>query len=84
MPAQNTKIVPITPSHGAAQAVVLKKVLGMMFWICGVPGRASMVNENAPRAMVAGIRRLGMLLWRNISAANGYTANTTTNSDTPP
>jgi hypothetical protein len=43
-----------------------------------------MVNENAPRAMVAGIRRLGMLLWRNISAANGYTANTTTNSDTPP
>jgi hypothetical protein len=28
MPAQNTKIVPITPSHGAAQAVVLKKVLG--------------------------------------------------------
>ncbi|MNL10372.1 hypothetical protein D3C87_1311700 [compost metagenome] len=71
MPAQNTKIVPITPSHGAAQAVVLKKVLGMMFWICGVPGRASMVNEKAPRAMVAGISRLGMLLWRNISAANG-------------
>ena len=71
MPAQNTKIVPITPSHGAAHAVVLKKVLGMMFWICGVPGRASMVNENAPRAMVAGIKRLGILLWRNISAANG-------------
>ncbi len=43
----------------------------MMFWICGVPGSASMVKENAPRAMVAGINRLGMSLWRNISAANG-------------
>ncbi|MCY1466820.1 hypothetical protein D9M71_852770 [compost metagenome] len=63
---------------------MLKKVVGMMFWICGVPGRASMVKLNAPRAMVAGISRLGMSLWRNISAANGYTANTTTNSDTPP
>ncbi len=84
MPVQNTNSVPIRPSQGAAQAVVLKKVLGMMFWICGVPGRASMVNENAPRAMVAGISRLGILLWRNISAANGYTANTTTNNDTPP
>ncbi|MCY1179141.1 hypothetical protein D9M73_195230 [compost metagenome] len=71
MPTQNTKTEPIRPSHGAAQAVVLKKVEGMMFWICGVPGSASMVKEKAPRAMVAGINRLGMLLWRNISAANG-------------
>ncbi len=84
MPRPNTKTVPIRPSQGAAQVLVLKKVVGMMFWICGVPGMAVMVKVNAPRAMVAGISRLGMLLWRNISAANGYTANTTTNSDTPP
>ena len=56
----------------------------MMFWICGVPGSASMVKVKAPSAIVPGIRRLGMSLWRNSSAANGYTANTTTNSDTPP
>jgi hypothetical protein len=31
MPAQTTKIDPIKPSHGAAQAVVLKKVLGVSF-----------------------------------------------------
>ena len=30
---------PIMPSHGAAQVVVLKNVVGMMFWICGVPGQ---------------------------------------------
>lgn len=65
-------------------ALVPKKLVGIMFWICGVPGRASMVNENAPSATVAGINRLGMPLWRNSSAANGYTANATTNSDTPP
>lgn len=71
MPTLNTNRLPITPSQGAAQPVVLKKAVGMMFWICGVPGRASMVKLNAPRAMVAGISRLGILLWRNISAANG-------------
>ena len=32
----------------------------MMFWICGVPGSASMVKVNAPSAMVPGIRRFGM------------------------
>ena len=36
-------------------------VLGMMFWICGVPGRESIVKVKAPSAMVPGIRRLGML-----------------------
>src|SRR3546814_20099631 len=55
----------------------------MMFWICGVPGSASKVKVKAPSAMVTGIRCLGMSLWRNSYAANGYTANTTTNSDTP-
>jgi hypothetical protein len=51
--------------------LVLKKVVGITFWICGVPGSESMVKEKAPRAMVPGIRRLGMPPWRNISAANG-------------
>ena len=31
------KTEPIRPSIGAAQVVVPKKVVGMMFWICGVP-----------------------------------------------
>ena len=75
---------PSVPSTGAAQAVVPKNAVGMMFWICGVPGSASMVKVKAPSAMVPGISRLGMSLWRNSSAAKGYTANTTTNSDTPP
>ena len=30
-----------------------------------------MVKVNAPSAMVAGMSRLGMSLWRNISAAKG-------------
>ena len=51
--------------------VVLKKVVGMMFWICGVPGRESMVKVKAPSAMVPGISRLGMSASRNISAAKG-------------
>ncbi len=65
------KIAPIVPSTGAAQAVVLKKVVGMMFWICGVPGSESIVNVKAPSAIVAGMSRFGMLLRRNSSAANG-------------
>ena len=52
--------LPIRPSHGAAQVVVLKNVVGMMFWICGVPGRASIVKLNAPSATVQGISRLGI------------------------
>ncbi len=84
MPTARMKIAPAVPSHGAAHEVVWKNVVGMMFWICGVPGSESIVNENAPSAMVPGISRFGILPWRNISAANGYTANTTTNSDTPP
>ena len=65
------KIDPIVPRMGAAHVSVLKKVVGMMFCICGVPGIESMVNVNAPNAMVAGISRFGMPLCRNISAANG-------------
>ena len=62
---------PTTPSHGAAQALVPKNEVGMMFWICGVPGSASIVNVNAPSAIVPGISRFGMSAWRNSSAANG-------------
>ena len=71
MPTMRMKIAPIVPSHGAAQASVPKNEDGMMFWICGVPGSASMVKVNAPSAIVPGIRRLGMPAWRNSSAANG-------------
>ena len=71
MPIASTNAPPTRPSTGAAYASVLKKVVGMMFWVCGVPGRASMVKVNAPSAMVAGMSRLGMSLWRNISAAKG-------------
>jgi hypothetical protein len=62
---------PMMPSHGAAQVVVLKNVVGMMFWICGEPGSESIVNVKAPSAIVQGISRFGMSLCRNISAANG-------------
>ncbi len=61
----------MVPSQGAAQPVVLKNVVGMMFWICGVPGSESMVKENAPSAIAPGISRFGILLCRYISAANG-------------
>lgn len=71
MPTMKIKVPPTTPSHGAAQVLVWKNVVGMMFWICGVPGRASMVKVKAPSAMVPGISRLGMSTWRNSSAANG-------------
>ena len=56
---------------GAPRSSVLKNVVGMMFWICGEPGSESIVNVNAPSAIVPGISRFGMSLCRNISAANG-------------
>ena len=84
MPKAKISTEPSVPSTGAAQESVPKNAVGMMFWICGVPGSAIIVKVNAPSAIVPGIRRLGMSLWRNSSAAKGYTANTTTNSDTPP
>ncbi|MOA48888.1 hypothetical protein D3C78_1716970 [compost metagenome] len=71
MPAVSVKAAPIRPSQGAAQVVVSKNVVGMMFWICGVPGNAVIVKVNAPSAIAPGISRLGMPPWRNISAAKG-------------
>jgi hypothetical protein len=43
-----------------------------------------MVKVKAPSAIVPGISRLGRSAWRNSAAAMGYTANATTNSETPP
>ena len=71
MPPARMNAAPNVPRIGAAQAVVWKKVVGMMFWICGVPGTASMVKDSAPSASAAGISRLGMSAWRNSAAPNG-------------
>lgn len=62
---------------------VLKNAVGITFWICGVPGSASIVKVNAPRAIVPGMRRFGMSASLNIFFAKGYTAKTTTNRLTP-
>jgi hypothetical protein len=53
------KMLPSAPRIGAAQVLVPKKVVGMMFWICGVPGRLSMVKVKAPSAIVPGHEALG-------------------------
>lgn len=42
--------------------------LPVVFWTCGVPGRASMVNVEAPSAIDAGRSRLGMSASRNSPA----------------
>ncbi len=65
------KTEPSVPSHGAAQVSVPKNAVGMMFWICGVPGNESMVKVKAPSAIVPGISRFGIRAWRNSSAAKG-------------
>jgi len=44
-------------STGTAQAMVEKKLVGMMFWIWGEQGLAVIVNVKAPRARVAGIKQ---------------------------
>ena len=54
----------------AAEAV--RRQIAEGTWICGDPGSESMVKVKAPRAIVPGISRFGIPLWRNISAANGY------------
>lgn len=40
-PEVKIKILPMIPRIGAAQVVVLKKVVGIIFCICGVPGNES-------------------------------------------
>ena len=49
-----------TPRPGAANGVVPKKGIGMVFWIDGVPGIADMVKVDVPSMIAAGIRRRGM------------------------
>src|SRR3546814_8328171 len=73
MPTIRMNTPPRVPSQGAAQVLVPKNDDGMMFWICGVPGSASMVKVKAPSAMVPGIRRLGMSLDRKSTRLNPVT-----------
>ena len=78
-------MIPATsPRIGAANGVVLKYGIGIAFWIAGVPGSAVIVKVNEPSAIAAGIRRFGMSARLNNAFAIGYTANATTNSETPP
>ncbi len=84
MPTTNMMMLAMTPSPGAANAVVPKNGMGMAFWIAGVPGNAVMVKENAPTAIAPGIRRLGISAPRNSATATGIMAKATTNTDTPP
>ena len=62
---------PNVPSIGAAKASVLKKGIGIAFWIAGVPGSAVIVKVNAPNAIAPGISRLGIFNLRNNCAAIG-------------
>ena len=71
MPRRNISRPPTAPRPGAAKAVVLKYGIGIRFWIWMVPGRQVIVNVNDPKAMAAGIRRLGISASRNIAAAKG-------------
>ena len=72
------------PSPGAAPVVVPKNGEGMAFWIAGVYGSAVMVKVKDPRAIAPGNSRFGVSDARSSAAPIGYTANATTNSDTPP
>ena len=49
-----------TPRPGAANGVVPKNGIGMVFWIDGVPGIADMVKVEVPSMIAAGISRLGI------------------------
>ncbi len=71
MPTTRMNNPPIGPRIGAAIVVVPKKVVGMMFWICGLPGSASIAKVKVPSDIVAGMRRLGIAASRNSSAAKG-------------
>ena len=74
----------ITPSPGAANGVVPKKGIGMVFWIEGVPGIADMVKVAVPSMIAAGISRRGMPAARNRFCAIGAMTKKATNRLTPP
>ena len=73
-----------TPSPGAANGVVPKKGIGIVFWIDGVPGIADMVKVEVPSMIAAGIRRRGMAAARKRSCAIGAITKKATNRLTPP
>jgi hypothetical protein len=50
----------------------------------GEPGSADIVNVNAPRQMVAGIKRRGRFAARNIFSAMGTSTKNATKTLTPP
>src|SRR5262249_15926333 len=73
-----------TPSPGAANGVVPKNGIGMVFWIEGVPGIADMVKVDGPSMMAAGMRRRGMPAERKRSCGMGGMKKKATNRLTPP
>ena len=72
------------PMIGADHVLVEKYEDGMMFWICGVPGRATIAKEKMPTQSVAGSRRFGMSALRKTTAPNGYMTKATTKTERPP
>lgn len=50
---------------------VLKKVVGIMFWICGVFGSVFMVNEIVFNVIVFGINCFGIFVLWNKLVVNG-------------
>jgi len=72
------------PTPGAVNASVPKNVMGMAFWIEGVPGMPLSVKVAPPSSTAAGMKRLGVLELRRMATATGYAAKITTSTDTPP
>jgi hypothetical protein len=72
------------PRAGAASGVVPKNGIGVAFWIAGVPGSADIVKVMVPRAIAAGIKRLGIPAPRNRACAIGTSTKNATNRLTPP
>ena len=72
------------PRPGAANGVVPKNGIGIAFWIAGVPGSADIVKVEVPKAIAAGINRLGIPAVRNTACAIGASTKNATNRLTPP
>jgi hypothetical protein len=65
-------------------ALCRKNGIGIAFWIAGVPGSADIVKVIVPRAIAAGINRLGIPAARNRDCAIGTSTKNATNKLTPP
>ena len=72
------------PRPGAANGVVPKNGIGIVFCTAGVPGSAVMVNVEVPSEIVAGISRSGMAAARNSVCAIGTMTKKATIRLTPP